>query len=339
MLTQRKEGPAGMRYLQVSRRNYPTPRHIFKQAWDNGFVGWWESRRERGSLGGNASCSPVLSILRLRSTVPRGANALLMTPRSPARLGRMLSCIAIVLSAAPAIAAAQGPDSRRVHATRAELEAQLVEIDQVLSSPGYSGRLRAARRAEADLMRQRLAEGDLQVGDQITLFIVNEANLSGTFTVAAGRVLVIPGLPEIPLRGVLRSELQNHLTDRLKTYIRDPQIRVQTMIRLSLFGAVGKPGFYQVPAEAIAGDAIMAAGGPLGNADPAKTVVRRGGVEIWTREAFADALVRGLTLDQLNLRAGDELFIDTRSAKVSLGTVLPVFGAMSSLAFFFVTVF
>jgi hypothetical protein len=236
-------------------------------------------------------------------------------------------------------ALAQEPDSRRVHASRLELEGQLEEIDKVLNSPGYSGRLRANRRAEADLIRQRLAEGDLQVGDQIAIQVVNEAALSDTVAVAAGRVLILRGLPEIPLRGVLRSELQGYLTEKLKTYVRDPQIRVQTMIRLSIFGAVGAPGFYQVPAEALAGEAIMSAGGPQGTADPDRTVVRRGGVEILGREAFSDALARGLTLDQLNLRAGDEVFLGQRKNPVSLGTILPIFSALSGLTFFIVTVF
>jgi len=234
---------------------------------------------------------------------------------------------------------AQEVDSRRVHASRAELEAQLLEIDQVLNSPGYSGRLRANRRAEADLIRLRLAEGDLQVGDQVAIHVVNEPNLSDTLAVSPGRVLILRGLPEIPLRGVLRSELRSYLTERLKTYIREPEIRVETMIRLSIFGAVGAPGFYQVPAEALAGEAIMSAGGPLSNADPARTVVRRGGVEILGREAFADALVSGLTLDQLNLRAGDEVFLGQRRSGLSLGTVLPVFSALTGLAFFITTVF
>ena len=35
-------------------------------------------------------------------------------------------------------------------------------------------------------------------------------------------------------------------------------------------------------------------------------------MEIWPREAFQDAIRRGLTLDQLNLRAGDEVVLDPR---------------------------
>lgn len=208
---------------------------------------------------------------------------------------------------------AQGTDTRRVEATRPELEAQLVEIEKIVNSPGYSSRLRSAKRAEADLVRQRLVDGDLQVGDQINLTVVGEQALTSTFTVAPGRVLLLPGYPEIPLKGVLRAEIPEYLSQELRKYIRDPQVHAQTMIRLSIFGAVGKPGFYQVPADQLAGDAIMtAAGGPAGSADPHNTTVHRGGLEIWSKEAFQQAMVDGATLDRLNLRAGDEIRVGTQ---------------------------
>jgi protein involved in polysaccharide export with SLBB domain len=125
----------------------------------------------------------------------------------------------------------------------------------------------------------------------------------------------------------------------LKKYIRDPQVHAQTMIRLSIFGAVGKPGFYQVPADQLAGDAIMtAAGGPAGNADPHKTTVRRGGVEIWSKEAFQQALVEGVTLDRLNLRAGDEIRVGEQK-HTNIRTYFSAVTALSSLYFLLSRVF
>jgi protein involved in polysaccharide export with SLBB domain len=231
-------------------------------------------------------------------------------------LMRLATAFLLAALSTPAIPAhAQTPDSRRAQASRAELEAHLGEIDQILSSAGYSGRLRASKRSEAELLRQRLREGDFQVGDHIVLSIAEDTLRSRTYTVGTGRTLAMPGMPEIPLTGVLRSELQTFLIEHLKRYIRDPEVRAQSLIRLSFFGAVGQPGFHHVPAEFLAGDAIMAAGGPSTVADPNKTVVRRAGVEIWGKDAFQDALVQGLTLDQLNLRAGDEFFIGTTSRR------------------------
>ncbi len=223
-------------------------------------------------------------------------------------------------------------DGKRSQASRTELEAQLVELDQVVNSPGYSGRLRAAKRAEADLIRQRLKEGDLQVGDQVNLVVQGDSTVSGTYVVAAGRVLILPGITDIALNGVLRSEIQEYLTTRLKEYIREPNVRAQTLIRLSIFGGVNKPGFYQIPAEVLAGDAIMAAGGPVGGVETDRTVIRRAGVDIWKREAFQEALVRGQTLDQLNLRAGDEIFVGVHR-KTSFLSYVPVLTGLTSLSY------
>jgi hypothetical protein len=145
----------------------------------------------------------------------------------------------------------------------------------------------------------------MQVGDQINLAVVGEHPFTGVFAVAPGRVLLLPGLPEIALKGVLRSEVQDFMKEQLKKYIRDPQVRAQSLIRLSIFGGVTKPGYLQ-GARGIPGRARPSwrPAGPAGNADPNRTVVRRNGTIIVSNDAFQEAIVQGRTLDLLNLRAG-----------------------------------
>ena len=250
--------------------------------------------------------------------------------RSRARrglLGLLWVGMPILLAAPPGFA----QDSRRAQATRTELEASLKELDAYIGSTGYSGRLRDAKRLEADLIRARLTDGDLQVGDSLDLTVVGETQYTGKFIIGSGRVLALPGIPDIPLQGVLRSEAQDYLTKELAKYVRNPQLRVRTMIRLSVFGSVGKPGFYQIPADVLATDAIMAAGGPAPDANPAKSFVRRAGVEIWSPEAFQDAIRRGLTLDQLNLRAGDEIVLDPRKRPGGGFNPWAIIGAIGAL--------
>lgn len=232
-------------------------------------------------------------------------------------------------------------DAKRAEATRAELQASLAELEQYSASSGYSGRLRAEKRREADLIRTRLEEGDLQVGDQVDLSVIGEAGLTGLFPVISGRVLSLPGLPEIPLKGVLRSEAKEYLTAQIGKYIKDPQVRVRTMIRLSVLGSVGRPGFYQIAADMLASDAFMTAGGPAGGADPNKAFVKRGGEEIWPKEAFKDALQQGLTLDQLNLRAGDELYLDPQKRGTGFNplSVFYMLGAVSSAIYLIQRIF
>lgn len=248
------------------------------------------------------------------------------------------TCLATLL-AWPMVASAQQPtpvtygDGRRAQATRAELEASLVEIEKIVSSAGYSARLRENRRREAELIRERLEEGDLQVGDQLELTVLGEERFSGTFLIGAGRVLSLPGMPDIPLRGVLRAETQEYLTEQLQRQIRDPRVQVRTNIRLTFTGAVARTGFFQVPADIMPTDAVMvAAGGFAGGGDPNRMLIRRQGREIWGKEAFQDAILRGMTLDQMNLRTNDEIVVQSRP-RAPLGAILGGLSAASSLIY------
>jgi len=231
-------------------------------------------------------------------------------------------------------------DTRRAQATRQELQASLLRIDSILGSPGYSSRIRDAKKREGVLIRDRLIEGDLQVGDQVILTVQGEQAFTGTFLVGAGRVLSLPGTPDIPLRGVLRSEAQDYITEQLKRYVRDPAVRVQTLIRMSILGAVGKQGFYQVPADVLVSDAIMLAGGPAGSADPNRSIVRRSGNTLLTQDDVREAIVRGTTLDQLNLRAGDEMVVDAKQVqRRSTISALTVITLVTSITYFLVQIF
>ena len=259
---------------------------------------------------------------------------------NPARYSAAMLLAGLVSLGAVGQGRLQAQDNRRAQATRAELEASLIELDKYAASTGYSSRIRQEKTREAAMIRARLENGDLQVGDQIDIRVVGQPVYSDSFTVAAGRVLALPGLPDIPLQGVLRSEAEDYLTKQLARYIRDPEVRVRTKIRLSVFGSVGRPGFYQMPADILPEDAFMVAGGPAGDADPRKVTVRRGNNVIWGETALQEAMRQGLTLDQLNLRAGDELVLDLRKRPgTSILTILGSVGGLTSVVYLFAQIF
>lgn len=217
-------------------------------------------------------------------------------------------------------ALAQDVDVKRAQATRAQLEAALGQLEQVVASSGYSKSYRKAREAEAAMVRSRLAEGDFQSGDQIALTVTGEAGLTGTFTVLPDRTVSLPGLPPVSLQGVLRSEIGPHLTREIARYVKDPQVTVQgSYIRVAILGSVGKPGYYSLPADNLVSDAIMAAGGPGGSPDMAKSSVRRGGREVIDGKEIQLAIENGQSLDQLNLHGGDELLIGGNRRSTSGG--------------------
>ena len=247
-----------------------------------------------------------------------------------ARFCAMVSVAAAILavSSAPVLAQRTGSDARRAHATRDQLEALAAEAERAATSGPRE--LRDRKRTEAAALRERLREGDFQVGDRMILQVHGEPTLTDSFTVRSGQVVVLPNLPEISVRGVLRAELQDYLTKQIGRYVRNPDVQATSLIRLAVLGSVQEPGFYSLPADVLISDAIMQAGGPSGEADVSKSVVKRAQREIWSEKAVQAAVTSGKTLDQLNLRAGDELLVGERSRRNWL-TAVQAAGAVVGL--------
>ena len=231
--------------------------------------------------------------------------------------------LALALSAGVSSSgSAQAERVARVQATRAELQQLLQTRGDSLGEEGRTA------------IQRRLAEGDFQVGDRIVLRVVDEPTLTDTFAVRSGRTLSLPNLPELTLAGVLRSEVDSFLTQKISQHIRNPQVDAIALIRVAVLGAVNRPGFYNVPAEFPVTDVVMAAGGPAGNADLKKTTVRRGTEIIVTRKQMENALTTGASVDQLNLVGGDQLLIGERSGgiKGALSTVGVLSGVIFAIA-------
>lgn len=208
--------------------------------------------------------------------------------------------------------------SGRATATRDELKAMLSSGSNLSNS-------------EAASVRQRLDQGDFQSGDRVLLAVFDEPTLSDTFAVRPGSILSLPNLPDLSLKGVLRSELQPHLEKHIRTYIRNPTIEASALIRLAVLGEVAEPGFYTLPAETLASEAVMAAGGPSQKADLRKTTIRRGGSEVATRDEVQEAFGKGQSLDQLNLQGGDEIMIGSKGPGIL--PYLQAAGAVAGLTF------
>jgi protein involved in polysaccharide export with SLBB domain len=240
---------------------------------------------------------------------------------------RNLSATVLLLALAlPMPGAAQATseaDASRLHATRDQLQAMLARFEQGARMQGYSDRIRQVARDEADLIRQRLEQGDMQVGDQIELNVTGMPALSGTFTVTEGRVLLLPEIGAIELAGFLRSELPNGIREHLAGFIVDPQVIVRSMVRLSVWGAVGTPGYIVVPSDNLLTDVLASAGQPTATARQDEMQIKRGDDVIWDGEALQTAIIEGRTIDQLNLRAGDKIEVPEQQAgRGLLGTLL-----------------
>lgn len=203
-------------------------------------------------------------------------------------------------------------DPGRPERTRADLEGLLQYYDEVLESPAYSDNVKERVRRDAEQVRTRLQQGDFRLGDRIALYVEGEPELPDTVAVQAGPSLALPLFGDISLRGVLRSEIETHLTEELGRFIRDPTVRAKGLMRVSVQGAVGAPGFYVIPADMLVGETLMVAGGPAANANLNELRVERGGERVLGGQELQEAMQQGLTLDQLNLQAGDQFVMPER---------------------------
>jgi hypothetical protein len=242
--------------------------------------------------------------------------------------------------AGPRPLAAQQNDTALVAAqrsmvTRSDLQAAYDEIRRGLASPGFSAAFRQAKQIEADIIKNRLDEGDIQPADQIRVQILGVEGLSGTYTITPTRTLLLPSGTEIPMRGVLRSEVQGYLTEKFSHFVNDPAVTATTYIRISMFGALNRPGFFQAPASVMLSEEIMKdAGGPSANVRWNKSTIKRGERVIVDGPQFALAVQKGMTLDQLNVQAGDEIDLATKPASGLVWRIVAAVTALGGLAYF-----
>ena len=251
-----------------------------------------------------------------------------------------IRCIRSALLAAAAIgmlttsvAQAQTPagDAGRGHVTRAELQQMLTNFEQMSASSGYSGSVREQARREAQLIRQRLTDGDIREGDRVLLVVEGQAALTDTFNVVAGRRIILPELDAVSLAGVLRSELQDHMHRFISRFVRNPTVHATSLMRVEIRGQVAQPGFYTVPSDIVLSDALMLAGGPTNDADLKKMRIARVDDVLWEGTRLREAVVTGQTLDQLSVRTGDLIELPQRRSFQSMLEILGVVSALTTV--------
>lgn len=228
-------------------------------------------------------------------------------------------CVAI--ASVPMVLSAQ--NTAGLLTTRDELNAAVLQAEK------------SRNPLEAAALRQRLRDGDFQAGDRIVLTVVSEATHTDTLLVRAGRVIDLPGKTELPLTGVLRSELKAQVTAEVLKYIKAQAVDVTPLTRIAVLGEVVRPGYFALRSDVPLTDAIMLAGGPTAAADIEQTVVKRDSREYRSADETRRAVVSGLTLDQLGLSAGDEVVVGRQHPLINPG-VMSVVGAVVSLAAVFI---
>ncbi|MFL5482782.1 MAG: polysaccharide biosynthesis/export family protein [Gemmatimonadaceae bacterium] len=248
------------------------------------------------------------------------------------KAARFLVVAALFSASLPAALHAQGDGGLLL--TRADLELSAQKAELGATKGDYADRMKNASAAAA--IRQRLRDGDIQVGDRIVVTITTDKPRADTVVVRSGRVLEIGGLMVVPVSGVLRSELQDRVAVEVRKYIKAERVEVTPLVRIAVLGAVMRPGYFVFAPDLTINDAIMGAGGPTPGADLQRSSVRRGAAEYRTKQETGDAFASGLTLDQFGMSAGDELIVGEHK-QFSPTAMIGATGALASVLMLFVT--
>jgi len=217
--------------------------------------------------------------------------------------------------------------------TRAELMTAAQQAENAAMASGGSAQTR--NRMVAAAIRQRLSAGDFVPGDRIVLSYISDIPHTDTLVVRAGPTLELPAKASLSLAGVLRSELRDKVQVEVLKYIKAVEIEVTPLTRVGVLGEVAHPGYFALRSDVPIADAIMIAGGPTATADVERSMIRRGNTEFRSADETRQAISRGLTLDQFGLAAGDEIVIGRRRDVLG-GSVMPIMGALASVAAIFV---
>jgi polysaccharide export outer membrane protein len=148
--------------------------------------------------------------------------------------------------------------------------------------------------------------------------VFGEEKLSGKYQVGPDGTIRFPFLGVLPVKGREAQEVAAAISDALKAkeYLRDPQVSVFVIEtnsrRISVLGAVAKPGTFTIVPGMTVVQAVSSAGGFTALASKDDTVVTRrvsGKLERY-RVAVSD-VTRGAAED-FPLRAGDIVFVPER---------------------------
>lgn len=221
---------------------------------------------------------------------------------------------------------------RLQRATRTDLAARVAQLEQQVASGSVKGKTLEATRAEIAEIRQRLENGDFQVGDRFVLTFRMDSVRADTASVRDSLNVTVMGLPDVSLRGVLRSELDEKLNAHIARYIRNVSARTNVLTRIAILGAVRMPGFYYASPDRPVSDLVMLAGGPAPDANLNEFEVFRAHAKLLKSKDSRDAIRNGLTLEQLDIRSGDEFRIPQKR-KFNWQLIIQTLFLISSLTF------
>ena len=144
----------------------------------------------------------------------------------------------------------------------------------------------------------------LERGDRLRIRIWPDSTLGGEYMVEEDGQLYLPALGTIQGAGVSLSTIRQSLRSQYGEVMRNPTVSVVPLFRVSVLGAVQRPGLYEIdPTQGVV-DAISMAGGFRPNARESRIRIVRAGEVLRLDDATSPA-----TDPRWALRSGDRIIV------------------------------
>jgi len=163
----------------------------------------------------------------------------------------------------------------------------------------------------------------LGVDDVVTIIVRNQPDFSGRFVIDPEENIQYPFVGDIKAAGKTKAELKAEIIERLKKYVRYPEVAVMISQYRSkavyVFGHVNRPGKYAMKGDKITiKEAIVAAGLPTGDAALKRVFVIR--PSEFTEDGQAHKrkvnvkklLLQGDSSEDFILQPGDTVIVNQR---------------------------
>jgi protein involved in polysaccharide export with SLBB domain len=178
----------------------------------------------------------------------------------------------------------------------------------------------------------RVNSSSLGPGDFIMVKIWREPDLSDTVQVDNAGVAVFPKLGPIEVTGIRPDSLERLLVGNYSRYLQNPSIRVTVLRRITIWGAVMRPGTYPVDLTMAITDALALAGGAASDGKSDKVELRRGSMR-----RMIDLSGETKLVGDLSLRSGDQLVVPRRSwVSRNPGVIIGTVGTLTSIVYLLV---
>lgn len=182
----------------------------------------------------------------------------------------------------------------------------------------------AAEPAPAEATEFRVRPGDV-----LRIQVWPDTLLGGRYPIEDTGLIHLPALGAVRAGGRTLAELRTELRQRYGEALKAPIVTVTPIFRVSVIGAVQRPGLYEADPTRSVFDVISEAGGFRDDADAGDVRLIRDG-RVYEINAD-DALEAGTTSMALGLRSGDRIVVPRQRFDFGMRDVLFVLQSVSLL--------